>query len=136
MSNKGDGHFYRAYRVLFQSTIKVAVTFIFIFCSVLLSGCQTMAPVQHKTESREDVQEALSVVAGALSGKKLSEEELRDLVKQIRTDEDAQSAIQAITESVGGQAPVAKYCPVTGRRYAPHLEVCPEHNVELKTVDQ
>ena len=103
---------------------------IFLFC-----GCQTTSSVQGEGESREDVQEALSAIAGALSGKKLSDKELRDLERQIREDKEAQSAIQSITESVGGQAPVVKYCPVTGRRYAPHMELCPEHGVTLEIVE-
>ncbi len=108
-----------------------SVTF---FIVLFLAGCQTASPVQSRQETGKDVQEALSAVAGALSGRPLSEEELHDLEKQIRTDEEAQTAIQVITESVGG-TPAVKYCPVTGRRYAPHLEVCPEHGVELKEVD-
>ena len=93
-----------------------------------------MPSVQSQEETGEDVQNALSAVAGALSGKTLDEEDLRSLEKQIRTDEDAQTAIRAISESVGGQAPVVKYCPVTGKRYAAHMEFCPEHNVKLEIV--
>lgn len=108
------------------------ITFLIIF---VLSGCQTTSPMQSREETGKDVQEALSAVAGALSGKSLSKEEIRDLEKQIRTDEGAQTAIQAITEAVGG-TPVVKYCPITGQRYAPHFEVCPEHGVELKRVGE
>ena len=93
-----------------------------------------MSPVQNQEETGKDVKEALSAVAGALSGKLLDEDDLRALEKQIRTDEDAQTAIQAITESVGGKVPVVKYCPITGRRYAAHMEYCPEHNVKLEIV--
>ena len=108
---------------------------VFIIVS-FLSGCQTASPPQAQEETRKDVQEALSAVAGALSGKSLNEEELRNLEKQIRADKEAQTAIQAITESVGGKTPAVKYCPVTGRRYAPHFKRCPEHDVELKKVNQ
>ena len=94
-----------------------------------------MSPVQSQEETEEDVQEALSAVAGALSGKPLDEDDLRNLEKQIRTDEEAQTAIQAITGSVGGKVPVVKYCPITGKRYAAHMEYCPEHNVKLEIVE-
>ena len=67
-----------------------------------------MGPVQSQEETGEDVTEALSAVAGALSGKSLSEDDIRNLEKQIRTDEQAQSAIQAITESVGGKTTIVK----------------------------
>ncbi len=101
---------------------------------LFLSGCQTATSAKSQNETNEDVSEALSAVAGALSGKQLSKEEIQNLEEQIRTDEEAQTAIKAITDSVGKTSAV-KYCPVTGRRYAVHLEVCPEHQVQLEIVD-
>ncbi len=101
---------------------------------LFLTGCQTVSTVKSNREAREEAQEALSAVAGALSGRSLTDEELKGLEKQIREDEEAQTAIQAITESVGGQAPIVKYCPVTGKRYASHMEICPEHHVSLEIV--
>jgi len=97
-------------------------------------GCQTTSPGRNTKKDTEDVREILSTVVGALSGKPLSEEELHNLEKQIQSDEEAQSAIQAIADSVGGKATHVKYCPVTGKRYASHLEVCPEHQVQLEVV--
>ena len=102
--------------------------------ALLLVGCQTTLQVQRSKEKNENVEGALSAVAGALSGKALSKEEVRNLEKQIQTDEDAQTAIEAITDSVGGKDPRVKYCPVTGKRYAPYLEICPEHKVKLEVV--
>ena len=101
---------------------------------LFLFGCQTTSQVQGSKENTEDVGEVLSAIAGALSGKTLSEEEIRNLEEQIRTDEEAQSAIQSIADSVGGKVPSVKYCPVTGRRYASHLKICPEHQVPLEVV--
>ncbi len=109
----------------------LAVLFIVFF----FSGCKTLSPAKSDAETRKEAREALSVVAGAISGKTLSDEDLRNLEKQIREDEGAQSAIQAITESVGGKAAVVKYCPVTGKRYAPHMEICPEHHILLEVVN-
>jgi len=102
--------------------------------ALFLFGCQTTSQVQNSKKDTEDIGEILAVVAGALSGKPLSEEELNNLEKQIQTDEEAQSAIQAIADSVGGKATNVKYCPVTGRRYAFHFELCPEHQVKLEVV--
>ena len=73
-------------------------------------------------------------MAGALSGKPLSKKELKSLENQIRTDKEAQSAVRAITESVGEKSAVVKFCPITGERYAAHLERCPEHGVLLEVV--
>jgi len=103
--------------------------------AIVHSGCRTVAPVQGSKESSVEAQEALTAVAGALSGRPLSEEELRGLEQQIRTDEEAQTAVQAITGSIEGKARQVKYCPVTGRRFAVHLEMCPEHQIPLETVD-
>jgi len=103
---------------------------------VLVSGCaSTASRVQAPQEPREDVQEALSAVAGALRGKPLTKEEIKGLEKQLKTDVEAQTAVQAITQSVGGNQPSVKYCPLDGKRYAPNLLTCPEHNVELEFVD-
>ena len=108
---------------------------VLLFALTVLSGCATATKSRSSQESEKEVQEALSAVAGALSGKQLSEEEVRELERQIRTDEEAQTAIQAITESVGGK-PIVKYCPVTGKRYAAHIETCPEHDVQLEIVGE
>jgi len=105
-----------------------------VLLALFLLGCQTTSQVQHSKENTEDVREVLSAVAGALSGKKLSKEEIRNLEKQIRTDKEAQSAIQVITDSVGGKILQVKYCPVTGKRYASHIEICPEHQIQLEVV--
>jgi len=102
---------------------------------IFLFGCQTTSRDQNSKKNTEDVREVLSTVVGALSGRSLSEDELRNLENQIQSDEEAQSAIQAIADSVGGKATHVKYCPVTGRRYASHLEVCPEHQVKLEVVN-
>lgn len=54
---------------------------------------------------------------------------------QIRTDKEAQSAVGAISEAVTGMGSTVKYCPVTGKRYSPRIEVCPVHGVALEEVD-
>jgi hypothetical protein len=103
--------------------------------AVLLSGCKTVQPAQGQKETPTEVQEALSAVAQAVSGKTLDEKDLKALEKQIRDDKQAQSAIEAITGSVGGKAPIVKYCPITGKRYSADMEMCPEHKVPLKVVE-
>jgi hypothetical protein len=103
-----------------------------IFCVIVLgAGCRT---VTSATSAQETSQEALSAVAGAVSGKPLSSEDLRNLEKQVREDEGARTAVQAISESVGGRAAVVKYCPVDGKRYASHMEICPDHQVPLEVL--
>ncbi len=126
MISKGTSLLFRS--LAFSGLLLLSVVF-------LISGCATASSVRNENETTEEAQSALSAVAGALSGKTLSEEDLRNLEKQIKEDEEAQTAIQVITESVGGKAHVVKYCPVTGRRYAPHMEQCPEHQVHLEIVD-
>ena len=102
---------------------------------LFLTGCQTMSQPKSENESRKDVKEALGTIAEAISGKELSEKELKNLSKDLRTNKEAQSAIQSITNSMNKKSAIIKYCPLTGRRYAPRVMICPEHNVELKILE-
>jgi len=114
---------------------RVFPAIVFVLAVLIQGGCRMTAPMKHGSESHEDVQEALTAVAGALSGRELSEKEKRNLEEQIRTDKDAQSAVQAISGAVSGKDVKVKYCPVGGERYAPHLKTCPVHHVPLEMVD-
>ncbi len=104
-----------------------------------LAGCQTIPIRQSNNTNKEtsrDVEKALGDVAEALSGKPLTEEERKELRKQILHDKEAQSAIGVISESLDTTKIVVKYCPKTGNRYAAHLEMCPIHNVLLDVVEE
>jgi len=108
---------------------------IILVLMLFLTGCQTLRQPKAKMESREDVQSALETITEALSGRQLSEEELNNLARDLKTDKEAQSAIQSITNSMSGKKVNIKYCPVTGKRYAPSLVNCPEHGVALKELN-
>jgi hypothetical protein len=100
-----------------------------------LGGCQTASPLKSNTESLEDAEKNLQSIAGALNMKALSDEEYNNLKKQVRNDKQARSAIEAITDSMSRNKTQVKYCPLTGNRYAANLKICPEHQVELKEVE-
>ncbi len=102
----------------------------------LFTGCQTVSQPKAETESRKDVREALGTITQAISGKQLSKEELKNLTKDLRTNKDARSAIQSITDSMSRKTVKVKYCPVTGRRYAPRVVICPVHKVKLKLLEE
>ena len=104
------------------------------FLSLLCAGCQSV-PVQKNAADQKEAESSLTSVAGALAGKKLSPEDVKKLEKQIATNKDAQSAVKSIGNSMQGHAPV-KYCPVDGQRYSARLTICPEHGVELKSLDE
>jgi len=108
--------------------------FLVIILVVFCSGCQSVSPPKSQTENYEQMQDAIGSIAEAVSGRELSEEEKQNLQKQIRTDPDAQSAIEEIKDSISGRPVQVKYCPVTGRRYASQMLVCPIHEVELREV--
>lgn len=95
-------------------------------------GCQTLSA---RRSSAVETRQAMTSVAGGLAGRPLSEEEARELEQQIRTDPEAREAVRKIATSMS-EAPRAKYCPVGGEHYAPSLEICPVHNVKLKTVGE
>ncbi len=113
--------------------------FVLVF---LTAGCATTAkrnPAVSGTGQTESTQEAVSAmrsVTEAVSGRKLSDAELKELELRIRKDKEAQSAIRSITGSLQETGPVLKYCPIDGKRYSPRLKYCPIHkDVLLKDVE-
>ncbi len=78
----------------------------------------------------------LTTVAESISGKEISEKDARRIGRELRSDPEARSAIEAIKESLSGaEKKIIKYCPVDGVRYAPSFQECPEHKVTLKILD-
>ena len=65
-----------------------------------------------------------------MSGKKMSQEDVRKLEKKIQKDPQARSAMESITSNQN----VVKYCPIDGERYAGKITTCPTHNVKLEIV--
>ena len=121
--------------MLRRSKYKAMNYFLFVLIMILLTvgGCQNVSS-QTKSHSTEDMK-ALNSVAGVMrGGKPLTEQEIKDLEKQMATNPEAKSAVQSLTNSLQGSTAQIKYCPVDGKRFAAHLTVCPEHNVELKTL--
>ena len=109
------------------------VAWCLLVCLGLASGgCQTLSA---KRGSAVEAREAMTSVAGGLAGRPLTPQEARELEQQIRNDPEARSAIRKIAASMS-EAPKSKYCPVDGARYAPHLKICPVHNVPLKEVTE
>lgn len=105
------------------------VAWCLLMCVGLTSGgCQTLSA---RRGSAVEAREAMTSIAGGLAGRPLTPQEARELEQRIHSDPEAQSAIRKIAASMS-EALKSKYCPVDGARYAPHLKVCPVHNVELK----
>ncbi len=60
-------------------------------------------------------------------------------VPQTKTEsqEEAISAIHSVAEALSTtEAAVVKYCPIDGKHFAPHLKMCPEHNVLLEEMKE
>ena len=57
---------------------------------------------------------------------------------QAKTEDqsEAASAIHSVADALRGQSGTVKYCPVDGKRYSAHLEMCPEHQVPLKEMEE
>ncbi len=109
------------------SRTNFVTVYLLLLAGVTAGGCQTLSA---RRSSAVETRQAMTSVAGGLAGRPLSEEEVRELEQQIRTDPEAREAVRKITTSMS-EAPRAKYCPVGGEHYAPHLEVCPIHKVRL-----
>jgi len=116
-------------------------------CSLLLGmlflsflcACSTTkskeTSAQKQSESIKNQKSALMAVVGSISDKELSEKDLKKIVKDLKNDEEAQSAINSIKDSLGRDQVKVKYCPITGKRYAPRIRQCPEHGVDLEWVE-
>lgn len=105
-----------------------------ILILIFLTGCQTLSSKQ-QAKTKEEM-EAMRSIAGAVSGKQLNDQEFKDLAQQVQKDPQAQSAVGAITGSLGGETVRVKYCPVDGQRFSSRIKECPDHHVELKYVDE
>ena len=111
----------------------------FIFVTLVLaiigmSGCQTTKVPKNSLSKQQqtETQESLRSIAGAMKGgKPLTDEELHNLQKQVQNNPEARESVEAITNSLSGTQSRVKYCPQTGKRYAPNLIYCPQHPQEL-----
>ena len=99
---------------------------------IFWGGCQSVPRSQG--ESSQDTMEAMTTVTEAIVGKDLSQEDMKKLNQQMRTDRDARAAVQVLTDTMSGAAAI-KYCPMDGERFAASLTQCPTHKVELKEVE-
>jgi len=99
-----------------------------IICALII-GC---ASTQKKEERA-----ALKSVAEAVTGQQMTDKDARKLEQQIKNDPEARSAVKAITDSVEGSGRVvAKYSPVTVKRYSPHLEYEPGTGARLLPITE
>ncbi len=109
--------------------------FIICVCTVVsLSACGTIQKKKNQIEYLKESQEALGTIAEAVTGMPLTEEEKKALEKQLRSDPEAQAAVESIANSLSEPVRM-KYSPVTGKRYAPHLDYDPETGAQLLWLD-
>ena len=76
----------------------------------------------------------VSSLNGCATAKTSSQKEVDKLKSDLQRDPEVRSAVESIAGTLSGEQPTAKYCPSTGKRYAPHLETvldCPEKLVPL-----
>ena len=112
-------------------------------CSVLIcvlimssSGCSTTKGRLEQAQQHE-AEESLRAVAESLSGKKLTQEDLKELDRRLKEDGEARSAVENISNAYHGEENRSmKFCPVDGQRFSSRLQFCPEHHVELKPMTQ
>lgn len=123
---------------------------IYVYCITFmgvltLGGCQTTQSLTSSTsmnpkltlpESRADVTSALTAIAGAMGGKLLSGDEAKAFKKQVRQDQETQEVLRTLTHTMSVTEQEIKYCPMTGKRYAGHIKICPEHQVPLKILEE
>jgi len=115
-----------------MTTMNKFITLI-ISIIILTTGCRTTTP-QTKINNK-DIDQVIESIGGSLSGKELSEDDIKRIKKQLRNDPEAQSAVQAVSEGLDKNRIRIKFCPLTGKRYGPNFKLCPEHNVDLQWVE-
>jgi len=74
-------------------------------------------------------------MAEAFSENNLTQQDKDNLKKQIRSNPEVQSAVEAISSALDSSTQQMKYSPATGKRYSSHLSVDPETGVPLKWVE-
>jgi len=115
---------------------------IFLILFLVFGGCTTAAPEKlllNHPPARESAQETVSAVgsiAGAISGRELTEQDLRKVSRQIQNDREAKQAVERITRALSSPGVGVKYCPVDGRRYDARFFRCPDHDVLLKELEE
>jgi len=109
---------------------------------VSISGCATTGQKKIKevfnTNEEEDLTDAataLESVTEAISGKKITAENARELSKDLMTNEDTQEAVKKIADSFDKEKVRVKYSPVTGKRYSADMDIDPETGVKLLPVE-
>lgn len=117
----------------------------FLFILVFVTGCATSPSLRKESgqatdekkykEGQKEVVDSIEKVTGALSGQDIRREDLENLSRQIKKDEDTRSAVQKVTGAVSGQEIKVKYCPLDGKRYSADLEFCPGTGVKLIPVE-
>ena len=114
----------------------VCRAFIFLILCIILSSCQTAGVPGTKRESAAEVKGAVKTIAETVSGQEMTDEDVDKLMKDLKNDPEAQSAVKVIQDSLSGEkAGRVKYSPVTGKRYSPHMEYDPETGVKLEYVE-
>ena len=110
----------------------------------VFGGCSTASQKQNPSlmaydahrESPSEVVTALGAVAGAVSGQDTNGQDLKRVAREMQSNREAQSAVTSIAGAVRQPRVIGKYCPVDGRRYDVRFTRCPEHQVELKSLEE
>jgi hypothetical protein len=116
--------------------------FAFFIVILILAGCRKTSPniqdenfITHRSTNKEDAS-AMTAVAGYWAGRKFNPQELEAISKQIQKDQEAQSALQKVGSTFSGRLSRVRYCPVDGKHFSARLEICPEHTVKLKELEE
>ena len=109
-------------------------------------GCATVSEKKSRAEIKEvfqtsedesihDVATALESMSEAMTGTELTGQQIENLSKDLRNNEDAQTAVKKIADSFDRKNVSVKYSPSTGKRYSADMEYCPETGVKLLPVE-
>jgi len=105
-----------------------------LICVLLMFVIGCAAKSRVKQQGKNEVDEALSAlesITESLTGKEMDEKQRKEMIRQLRKDEEAQSAIKKIGDAIDNKNIKIKYSPKTGKRYSLDMEYCPDTGVKL-----
>ncbi len=128
-----DGY---SWKIFFKKNLGSVFILFFIYGCTTVSSHNEKTSLRSSSETNKDALSAAQTMANSLSGKNLTDQQIKELSRDIQKNKDTQTAIQSITRAVSSNRVKVHYCPVDGERFSFQVKVCPQHHVLLKEVEE
>lgn len=116
-----------------QMKINMKFCVVLLWCMCVLSGCVSARP-SAPLSSPEDQLQMVQKVVGGMSGREVSNADMKRVVRDVQQNPNSRAAVNKILGA--GDPVVVKYSPVTGKHYSGNLDVDPETGVKLEVLSE